>query len=355
MIFYVIAFFSVIVFSSRIEFKNSSASNYVDLLFLAFFILLIIFGFRYGFGIDYHSYIGIFDRLGNNWSKENLEPGFYYLNVIIKALGGGPYVLIFVSFFLCLLFLHKAIKDNSDFPEISYLVFFSSGLIFFYTSGIRQAIALSMCFFSYKYIVEKSFWKFLAMVLLASSFHITALLFIPVYFFANLRYGRLFFIPLFLVSIVFIFIPNLILTVIEPMITQIYGDRFGNIISGALEIETQNTGLGLRIIFFNFLCVLVIYFYKELTFSQKGLLLTNFFIIGQLFSNVFGGIPDINRITLYFSIFEILFIPYTISLVKEPNIRATLYLFFFGTLSLFLIRNLQSDVYSVIPYRSIFN
>jgi transmembrane protein EpsG len=354
MIFYLALFSSVMLLSSNVELQDTKLPKYQNLIFLAFILLLLAFGFRYGFGIDYPSYLGIFDRIGNNWSQENLEPGFYYLNHFIKSLGGNAYHVIFISFLLALVFLHQTIVRYSDFPEISYLVFFSSGMIFFYSSGIRQATALSICFFALRYLPDKQFYHFLIVVLLASTFHLTALVFIPFYFLSRIKYQQWLLALGYLASLAFIYKPTLIVQMMSPVIELVYGDRFGGLISTALAGGVQNTGLGLKLLFLNFLVIMVIWRYNQLNRSPVGLILTNFFIIGQLMVNVLGGIPDINRITLYFSMFNVLFIPYVISRVENQDFRVSLYVFFLSSFTLLLIRYLQSDVYGAIPYRSIF-
>lgn len=354
MIFYLALFSSVILLSSNVELKDTRSPRYQSLIFLAFILLLLVFGFRYGFGIDYASYLGIYDRIGNVWSQEHLEPSFFYLNYFIKSLGGNVYQVIFLSFLVALAFLHRTIVKYSDFPEISYLVFFSSGMIFFYSSGIRQAAALSICFFAFQFLLNRQFFRFLATVLFASSFHITALLFIPFYFLSRIKYQQWLLILGYLASLAFIFRPMLIIQVMYPIIELVYGDRFGNIISEALAGDVKNLGLGLKLIFFNFITVVVVWRYDDLNATPKGLFLTNLFIIGQIMTNVLGGIPDINRITMYLTIYNIIFIPYAISRVENSDFRVSMYVFFLCSLILLLIRYLQSDVYGAIPYRSIF-
>lgn len=354
MIFYLTVFSFAVVLSSNVQLKDSKSPSYQNLTFLAFLLLLMVFGFRYGFGIDYVSYLGIYDRIGNSWSQENLEPGFYYLNYFIKSFGGNAYYVIFLSFFIALIFVHRTVVQFSSFPEISYLVFFSSGLIFFYSSGIRQATALSICFFTFQFLLNKQFFRFLAVVLLASTFHLTALIFLPFYFLVNHSYPRWALVLGYLVSLMFIYRPTLIVEMMFPVIELVYGDRFGSLISEALASGVQNMGLGLKLMFFNFLAVVVIWRYEALTLSRIGVALTNLFIMGQIVTNVLGGLPDINRITMYFTIFNVLFIPYAISRITNPDFRVTAYVFFLGSLTLLLVRYLQSDVYGAVPYRSVF-
>jgi len=325
----------------------------INLSFLAFILLVLVIGLRYGFGIDYLSYLHIFDQLGNSWSVERLEPGFYFLNWIIKELGAPGELMIFICFFISLYFLHITIQKYSPYPELSYLVFFSIGLLFFYTSGIRQAMAISICFFSFRYIVESKVYHFLGILILATTFHLTALVFLPIYFLARIRYNQYFLFFVYGASLITIFRPLLIFELAHPIVSLVYGDRFSNILMEIAGVETKNTGLGLKVIFYNALAVFSIIFYRKFSDDPFKLVLTNLFILGMLSTNVFSGVPDIARLTWYYTSFMILFLPVLIGSLKNFHLRISVYLFFFAALFLLLIRYLQTDVYFAIPYRSI--
>ena len=325
----------------------------INLSFLAFTLLVLVIGLRYGFGIDYPAYLHIFEHLGNTWSVERLEPGFYFLNWIIKALGAPGEVMIFICFLISLYFLHITIQKYSPYPELSYLIFFSIGLLFFYTSGIRQAIAISLCFFSVRYIFEKRVYPFLIILLVATTFHLTALIFLPVYFLARKTFKQYFLFLVYAASLAAIIRPLLVFELANPIISLVYGDRFANILLEIAEIESRNTGLGLKVIFYNALTIFTIISYKDLISDNSKLVLTNLFIFGMLATNIFGGVPDVARLTWYFSSFMMLFIPVLISQFDNFHLRISIYIFFFGALFLLLIRYLQTDVYFAVPYRSI--
>jgi hypothetical protein len=236
---------------------------------------------------------------------------------------------------------------------LSYLVFFSIGLLFFYTSGIRQAIAISLCFFSLRYILKREIYHFLATLIVATSFHLTALIFFPVYFVARIRFNQYFLFFVYAATLIAILRPMLIFEIANPIISLIYGDRFANILMGIAEVGSKNTGLGLKVIFYNALAIFTILFYKSFAKNDFKLILTNLFIFGMLSTNIFGGVPDIARLTWYYTSFMILFIPVLIGEVENFHLKITVYLFFFGALFLLLIRYLQTDVYFAVPYRSI--
>lgn len=57
-------------------------------------------------------------------------------------------------------------------------------------STTRQTIAIALAMIAFKYIKEKKIFRFLFWVLLASSFHITALIFLPCYWLNKFKFNR---------------------------------------------------------------------------------------------------------------------------------------------------------------------
>ena len=66
--------------------------------------------------------------------------------------------------------------------ELSLFVYIASGLFLVSMNGIRQFLAAAVIFAATKYIFDGSWIKFSLVVLLASSFHQSALILIPIYF-----------------------------------------------------------------------------------------------------------------------------------------------------------------------------
>lgn len=79
------------------------------------------------------------------------------------------------------------ISHNSEDPMVSWIVFICLGSMTFAMNGMRQALAMSICLLSYRYAREKKFFRFLLIVLIATLFHKSAMIFIIVYFLRNLR------------------------------------------------------------------------------------------------------------------------------------------------------------------------
>lgn len=190
LIVFILLFLLLVVTSCLPLNKQSKQITYM----FSFFVLLFFAGFRYETGHDWINYLEVFrsvPTLGHLWHSylENAgtEPGFTLLNSIVKTFGGGIQVVYFVVAFISLYFFYKAIAQFSSNRMLSVLLFFCLAYLFLIFSIIRQGLAVSICFFALRFILERKMWKYFLCVALAMMFHYTAVIMLPLYFILNKR------------------------------------------------------------------------------------------------------------------------------------------------------------------------
>lgn len=134
---------------------------------------------RYGVGTDYFNYISQFQIIKNSplntisWDEPlsfllykfsywlfNSEIGFFFLSAFIIHL----FVVMGIDFFKRDLSMPLALFAY-------YIMIFNFGL-----NGIRQSIAMSIVFFSFRYLIKKNFIKYLIFIFIATLFHKTAII-----------------------------------------------------------------------------------------------------------------------------------------------------------------------------------
>lgn len=112
----------------------------------------------------------------------DLEKGFLItVWVISKAFPSGQFMYVFAAlvYTYCLC---TFVADNCDDYVLGFLMVSSIGLTGFFLQGTRQAIAICICLLSVKYCRQRKMVPFFLIVLLASSVHASAMLFLVVYF-----------------------------------------------------------------------------------------------------------------------------------------------------------------------------
>ena len=172
-------------------------------LFVIFFISLAIFvgfGDMLG-GYDRYIYGDLFDNLADQLKAGtpiissainqaySTEFGYIGFNWAIAHITGNRYTFIFL-YTICMyaIILHSFRKYAKNYSLASIL--FLALVFFFSFTYLRQMFAAAVIGLSIRYIIERKFLKYCAIILAAFSFHNSAIIFFPMYFIANRKYSK---------------------------------------------------------------------------------------------------------------------------------------------------------------------
>lgn len=166
-------------------------SLYQSSLLLLFLLLAVPSILRQACGNDYMRYVEFF-HLADVGAYVPTEPGF---NVLVRLLYGlcgyENYLLVFAVFSVAtLLFFLSAIRQQADYFAGSFAVFMLSGYYFQTYNTVRYYLALAMALFALRFFLERQYLPFLALVLLAASFHKSVLCVLVLYPLAVLPWRR---------------------------------------------------------------------------------------------------------------------------------------------------------------------
>lgn len=183
-------------------------------------ILIFLFAMQdISVGADTTAYYNAFYYISSLSFKDifwtGWEPGYLILNWFLGYFFDDGRILIVVLAFFILLPIFTHIYKESLWPELSLVIFVGTGMWMASMGIFRQWCAMAVLVFSYKYIKEKSFWKFILVILIAMSFHRTAIIFLLAYFISKvtLNYKNMIF--SFAISIVLGFSGRYILQVLN--------------------------------------------------------------------------------------------------------------------------------------------
>lgn len=119
--------------------------------------------------------------------NENIEKGYQLLDYFILGFSHNYFWLLFLTAFFIIFSYLRIIKKYSSNYEFSILLFITLGLYIFLFNGLRQALAMAIMTYSVKYLIEKKFFAYFLICLIASTFHVSALIMIPFYFLVNFK------------------------------------------------------------------------------------------------------------------------------------------------------------------------
>ena len=201
------------------------------LVFIPIIFLIPLIGLReYNVGTDTTNYYNTV-WLSNDSISFDTEFSFLLLVKIIKYLGLDFSAFLFMIATIFILTTYIAIKRISSFynSNIFYVFFVYFSMFFFLSMSInimRQGVSLSFLLLAYSYLINKSSkTKVVIAAFIATSFHVTALIPILIYFVSHKKYRVLRIEYFYLLYILFIILSylNIGLLNISPYIVEILG------------------------------------------------------------------------------------------------------------------------------------
>ncbi|WP_332628465.1 EpsG family protein [Halalkalibacter flavus] len=315
MFFYFVLALIVGVFA---ELSVKTKSKVVKVLSTLVVIILpsFFFAVRFGIGTDYFSYLRIFERI-NNGIESRMEWGYFTLNYLVAKLNGNIEIVFFITAILMMAFVFYSIKSFNNYfsTGVSMFIFM---LLYYQMSfnTVRQALTMAIILYSIRFITERKLLKFIILVIFASSFHISALLFLPIYFIYGIignKKRKLFRYSLYILILIIIFsLGNLISPILNSSGNLEYYSKY-------LENENTNAGLGFIVRSLPFIAFGV-YLFKKDKFNSKFTIYFSIYMLSLLLKfTSFIGADYIGRVSWNFEIVLIILIPYYIRLLNKKR------------------------------------
>ncbi len=345
LLLYIVVFIGAFLFTKRYE---DTGNNIY--LYIAGGILIVLSGIRYFVGTDFENYMYAYDIITPldfaNMLNTEYEVGFFVVVKMASFLGNVQYLFVLFAA-LTVYFLIKVIKDHKNYASLIMFVY-----LFSYFTGtfniIRQGLSVIMVCYGFKYLINRSFIKYSFMVLLASLFHTTAIIMLPIYFAVQDVNKKITKKQIFIIFLAIVAILNF--NTIFSILTSI--SIFSDYDTYSQAIDSTNLSFILSLI------MLIVYLSnaKVLISEDKK---NKVYLILYIFSVIisFSGYisPFLKRVAMYFSIVDIFIIA---TLLKSENVKnKDLIKIFLVTYVIgeFILSTYILGQAEVLPYRTIFN
>lgn len=324
--------------------------TYYLMAVLSFLPIFIIASIRSEVGTDWPIYLDYYNGIlkGTKGFSEKL---FNLMNKFVGWTVNDFRGLIVLVAFLTYLFLFKAIYEQSISAPLSLLVFFLSTLFFASLNQLRQAIAMAIMLYAYKYVRDKKLLYYILWCLFASLIHASALCFLPLYWITRFKPSLRRYVTIFLLCVVTLPVLHIVFEAVMAFTKYAW--------YSTSVFNTGSEANNFYVLGFVFqLIVLIILSYYRFSSSEEdpvydGMLNCYFLsVITLLFTPV---LSQILRISQCFSYFQILLVPRMINREKKPAGRLFLYALVIGLYAVKLVYDTYSLGWNgVIPYRTIF-
>lgn len=326
----------------------------VLVLYFLFVVLGITFigAGRYNVGSDFASYKTLYDNV-DDLGPYFLEPGYLFVS---KAFTYLNYPALIAFMFLLTISLKAGFfLKNAPYLFIPLMCYIPIQFMVYDINGIRQGLAISILFCSIPFILDRSLFKFLLICGLAMSFHITAIIFIPIYWFAtwNLSPQRIAFSLLGLV--VFAFLSQKFLA----GFLESYGGAFSLLVK--MQSYSKNEAYN-KVLSFNlstFYRIAILFAFMSLKKTMKITeeyykLLQNGYFLSLIVYFFFFGVELIaTRGSLYFRVLDVIMFSYMATGIKDRFLRQVFIFLIFVYTMLQVFVNLSIEDNELIPYHHI--
>ncbi len=339
------------------EFPECRSINYV-LFIISTFILVLFAGFRGNIEPDYMNYASIYkESIVSTPVDTGVEPGYFYFNKVLHYLGFGFQWVIFLMAAISIGIKAYFFKKYSPNFIFSLLLFYCSVYFLYDFIVIRQALALSLFFVAIPYLLERRFIKYFAIILCASTIHISALVLLPFYFFLNKNFNVIILysviILCFYLNLTEIKVPLLsylsnVLPIPDASLDKMY----------IYSLEEEFASVSNKQIVF---ALLFVFFKNKLPSNKMTNLLVNLYFFGILLATLFNEIPQFAfRTKAYFLWTDVILIVLIIQHIAKKYITLKIVLYLIvAIIYSFTMSNFIESVASrgnyIFPYKTFFD
>lgn len=212
MVVFVAIIFLLFFLCLYLEGSRQKENNIFYFIFLYFFFF-IFSGIRGDIGRDYSTYINSYYNAAKqlhyylDWNSSFVnEPMVDIIGSIAKYWLGDYFYFFFLFGFIGVSLKFYAIRKYSPLVFLSILIYYSKFFMLHELTQIRAGVASGIILCSLHFIKSKEFFKYIIGILLACSFHFTALIALPLYFIDSNKLNQkkwTFFILLSLLGVLF--------------------------------------------------------------------------------------------------------------------------------------------------------
>lgn len=274
-----------------------------------------------------------FETIKQVLSREGTKDAtYYYTGWFFSRLFKDPqWWLTIVALFYSIV-VGRLIYKESKQTAISLVMLVSLGFYYFSMTGLRQTVAMSILILAYPFLQRRRFVPFAILVFIASRYHLSAIAFFAIYPIANKKLGIYHVLIAVVALIVFYSFRGWLLEFLNNILQE---DRFGSYTNSEASKLTMS-GFAIQTACF----VFALYYYKRMIAEDgRYLVLYNLSFVGWVFQLFSSFIAEFFRISMMFSIFNIVLIANAASMEKESRSRSILQMVVIIIFALYMVKD----------------
>lgn len=259
---------------------------------ICLFVLLVFFGFRGYICDDWTSYVPLYDYCTFEhvnflflFEKMDvvgkLEPGFAFLMCVCKAISNGDYVFFqFVCSLINLSLIYSFLNRHVKNIPFGLMLFICFGGYVMMTNLLRNSISILIAVNAFDLIQKRKPLSYFGCCTLALMFHVSAILYYPLYFFMHRKLNRWIWLGIFMICNVIFILHIGIISQVASSVLGLDNEVMASMIASYTESYDQAKGISIGYLERVFSGILVFCLYDRLIEHRNGSpIYTNMFLM----------------------------------------------------------------------------
>lgn len=334
----------------RIPFQDINTNNRKRLRYCTacavFLILFMGLRSKYLGGTDTFFYCADFDRALSAMSWELFyrigaeEIGYqFFVWILAHIFDHSQYLILLTAAFFAISILYLAYKYSYDIT-LSVILYMSIALMVFHWQGMRQSIAMCICIFAFEMAMKRKLIPFILLILLAASFHRTAIVFAIVYFLIPIKYTKQKLLLIIGTSMLVIFASERIVSIANNLFSM----NFNRVYNAVADSG------GYIVLFIHIFIIIVTLVWNPEKYENHEC--THLFYVALIgivcYIMRYFGAREAERISFYFMFAEIILLPNSIAYMKRRDAHLVRFATYSGAI-LFFLYKMNADIFC--PYQ----
>ena len=277
----------------------------------------------------------------------DFEPGYRLLNKLVSLFSGSGQAITIVNSTLIIGLLYLLVRRESPNFLLSMWLYLTLGIYQTEMNVTRNAIAILIVYNAMPLARDRKFRQYALWCLLASTIHMAALVFIPVYWlFHNVKFTP----KTALWAVLASCVVGVLFPVISPVITAITPDSLDKYFQGSNEeLGSLVVGMFNGALFF-MVCMMMRRQERRRVFEENPIGVT-MLVLNLCFFGLNIGLADASRMAALFGPYLIVFLPQTLKMISFRNrkIDATAAVAVVSGV-VYVLRMLVNNIGGTIPY-----
>jgi len=265
-----------------------------------------------------------------------LEFGYYGMQYLVSRIFDYQ-VFLFICAIISIVPIMVVVYRYSENKMMSIILFITFPYYTFCMSGLRQACALGVIMLAYIAVREKRLLFFLLLMVLACSFHTSALLFLPIYWIDKIPYKKI----IIFISVALMIGANIFKSALWSIATLLARQQY-----------TENDAGGQMMYLFMILTVILGFYYRyKFTGENQD---NKVLLYMQVIATIIWPIASVNsalfRMYYYYHIFFILYVPTLIVSIRKYMEKGIVTLGYYAIALYFITTQVLPEMYKFNPY-----